>query len=143
MRPQKWVHRMLIGSFVALLAACDGQPTTESEVLAALVASNRCADLNAELSPADSALTRSESCALVAVAIDALGAIPTTAGLPLPSDTSLINGASIVSMMEETVTGEPVGSWWVVTLNLAEKQYDVDVRVSKTDGETEVFVVHK
>lgn len=143
MRASMKHYPLLIGGVVALLMACDSERKAEDQVLAALVEQHHCTNLEPELSPADSALTDREACSLVAGAIKALGATPASAGLPAGSDTGLVVGASITSMMEETVSGEPVGSWWVVTLSLAEKAYDVDVRISKADGETELFVVHK
>ena len=130
-------------TLAALVGGCDRRQTGGGDVIGDIVERFDCDESLPPRTSADTTLTDTEVCSLVAAAIRALGEIPDTPGEPLPGDTALVAGARILAVTEQTFADSLIGSWWIVTLDLPGRTYNVDVRIDQTSGNTEVRRVHK
>jgi len=88
-------------------------------------------------------LTKPEVCGLVGAAVASVASLPKLEGMPQPGDTAAITAARVTQTAELKFNGDTVVSWWLVTLRLPSRPYDVDVRINKRDGSTQPMRVHK
>jgi len=88
-------------------------------------------------------LTQPEVCGLVGAALASVAGLQEHEGMPQLGDTAAITAVRVRESVELKLNGDTVASWWLVTLRLPSRPYDVDVRINKRDGSAEPLRVHK
>lgn len=91
--------------------------------------------------PEDSLLP-AERCRLVDLAVASMGNALGTSGV-LPSDTSAVESALLVSLSETTPEGTLIRATWHVTLSLEGRPYDAEVIIDRSSGQVTVSRIHK
>ena len=87
--------------------------------------------------------SRAQACALVGAAIHGVAILQPRDGMPQPGDTASVTAASVTEIAQLKFSGDTVDSWWVVTLRVPSRPYDIDVRINKRDSSVESRRVHK
>ena len=92
---------------------------------------------------ATDSIPEDRACAYVRGAIQAVStANPTEAGVA-PEDTGAISSVTVDAIAQVDSAGGPIAAWWLVTLHLAGRPYDAEVRLNQLSGERSVRPVHK
>jgi hypothetical protein len=88
-------------------------------------------------------LSSAAACGLVGTAISRLAVADSARDGFLAADTALVSSAAIGEMEQRDFSGRRLGEWWVITLDLRDRAYNAEVRVSRRDGALRLRPVHK
>ncbi len=122
---------------------CRRTSPAQGSVLASLAARFPCRSGLPTNSSSVPNLTKPEVCGLVGAALASVAGLQKHEGMPQPGDTAAIAAARVTQTAELKFNGDTVASWWLVTLRLPSRPYDVDVRIDKRNGSAEPMRVHK
>jgi len=138
--------RLWLRVFVAALVAstsCRAEGPKQAGPLTSLQATFPCRLDLPRISNSVPGLTRAQACALVGAAIHGVAILQPRDGMPQPGDTASVTAASVTEIAQLKFSGDTVDSWWVVTLRVPSRPYDIDVRINKRDSSVESRRVHK
>ena len=136
------VPTLMFAGMLVVLGGCErGQPAPNG-VLDSIVAANPCDGTLPEVTRVPDSLTQPQSCALLAAATKRL-AEAGTGDLPQSADASGVAAATIDAMSERDFSEKVKGAWWVVTLQMRNTPFNVEVRFDRRTGATGIRSVHK
>jgi hypothetical protein len=124
--------------------SCLAQQPERDRFLSALVQRYPCEAPRYPLLRAPDSVDARRSCALLAAAVDELAHADSARTGALPADTSSVGAATLDTLEERSLQDEGTrSSWFVVTLRLTDRPYNVEVRFDRSSGESSVRRVHK
>jgi hypothetical protein len=136
------VPAVVLTGILFAVPACEKRASVSNGVLDSLVAAYPCNESLPEVTRAPDSLTQPQTCALLAKAMGRL-AEAGPSDLPEPVDTSAVAAATIDPMSEQDFSEKLKGAWWVVTLQLRDTPFNVEVRIDRQTGGTKIRQVHK
>lgn len=131
-----------IGS-VLLASGCSMQPADRAVTTSHAGRQVRCSGRVVHLATRIDNLDSTAACALVGQAIETLGRVDSTPALLLPADTARVSAVRLTAMTETDSLDRALASWWVVTLELADRDVNAEVRVDQRTRLATIRPVHR
>ncbi|HWO88925.1 MAG TPA: hypothetical protein VNL98_07220 [Gemmatimonadales bacterium] len=130
---------------VAYACGSEDKGAPVDRVLAEIVAENPCPQHPVPHSVRTGMAGAGVACSLVAAAVGALARGESVPGGHFsPGDTALVDSATVDLMVERDASSDSVvAEFWVVTLNLRSRAYNVEMRVNRASGLRTLGPVHK
>lgn len=132
-----------LGFTLALCLTSSCKPRGEIRSSAVATADTGCAGFRAPIRRERGSISSERACSYVRSAFEALSLAKPESVLLGPTDTAVVSSATVDAIGEIDSGGNPVASWWLVTLHLGGKPYDAEVRFNQRTGERSIRPVHK
>lgn len=126
-----------------LIASCRSGTKGRVEAPSQPSMTVNCLGIKQPVHRAVDSIPEDRACAYVRGAVEAVStAVPAKVGVA-PGDTAAIASATVNAIAQTDSAGNPIASWWLVTLHLTGKPYDIEVRLNQRSGERSLRPVHK